>query len=125
MAEFQAKKMPGSFDPWPRRSTGAKSQQRTKVETLQVPDHKPDRQMLDEARWVRNLPEDLSREEWLRRGAPKPRPDYRLPYKACWACGARGQKRDSPDCHQPNAVVCYGCGVPGKTKTTCPTCSEL
>ena len=27
--------------------------------------------------------QDLTREEWLRRGTPKPRPDYRLSYRAC------------------------------------------
>ena len=45
--------------------------------------------MLDEARWMRALPRELSQEEWLLRGAPEPSPDYRLPYKACWACGVR------------------------------------
>ena len=69
--------------------------------------------------------QDLTREEWLRRGTPNPRPDYRLPYKVCWACGARGRKRGSPECHQTNAVVCFGCGEPGRTKATCHTCSEL
>ena len=77
--------------------------------------------------WTRHgvLPRDLTRKEWLRQGAPKPRPNYALPHKACWACGVRGHKRGSPDCRQPNAVVCFGCGEPGKTKATCPTCSEL
>ena len=125
MAESQAEKIPGPFNPWPRRNAGAESHQRAEEETLRDPDPKADRQMLDEARWVRSLPEDLSQVEWLRRGAPKPRPDYRLPYKACWACGVRGHKRGSPDCRQPKAVVCFGCGEPGKTKATCPTCSEL
>ena len=64
--------------------------------------------MLAEARWARALPQELTREEWLRKGASKPRPDYRLPYKACWVCG-----------------VSFGCGEPGRTKATCPTCSEL
>ena len=69
--------------------------------------------------------QDLTREEWLRRGTLKPRPDYRLPYKACWVCGVRGHKRGSPEFRQPNVVVCFGCGEPGRTKATCPTCSEL
>ena len=81
--------------------------------------------MLAETRWVRDLPRDLSREEWLRRGALKPRPDYRLPYKACRACGVRGHKRVFPECRRPNAVVCFACGEPGKTKATSPTCFEL
>ena len=51
--------------------------------------------MLAEARWMRALPEDFSREEWLHSGTPKPRPGYRLPTKACWSCDVRGHKRGS------------------------------
>ena len=109
--------MAGPFDPFPRRPITPPQ--------VREPTPKLDRQMLDEARWHRVLPRDLTREEWLRQGAPKPRPNYALPHKACWACGVRGHKRGSPDCRQPKVVVCFGCGEPGKTKATCPTCSEL
>ena len=105
------------FDPSPRRAVFEAP--------LREPDPKTEAQMLAETRWERALGEDLSREQWLRQGAPKPRPIYDLPDKACWACGVRGHKRGSPDCRRPGAVVCFGSGEPGKTKATCPNCSEL
>ena len=94
--------MAGPFDPFPRRPIP--------MQQVREPTPKLDRQILDEARWQDVLPRDLTREEWLRLRAPKPRPNYALPHKACWACGVRGHKRGSPDCRPPNAVVCFGCG---------------
>ena len=50
----------GSLSPF---LSASEPHQRAEEETLRGPDPKADRQMLDEARWVRSLPEDLSREE--------------------------------------------------------------